>query len=158
MRTTFDGISKVVHFFYFYYLCRPKQELKRIMTNILPIVTLVPVASLAISVVHASRTKKNDNIRKISAVFYTLEIAFSYLWVAGFSIAKQLPYSSVLVFMTLPIAIACCKTMRNSREDAEHLRADITSRTANLLLLFVILLTVGLILGKFLPAPGVFFN
>jgi 1,4-dihydroxy-2-naphthoate octaprenyltransferase len=78
--------------------------------------------------------------------------------VAGFSIAKQLPYSTVLVFMTLPIAIACCKTMRNSREDAEHLRADITSRTANLLLLFVILLTVGLILGKFLPAPGVFFN
>ena len=61
------------------------------MTNILPIVTLVPVASLAISVVHASRTKKNDNIRKISAVIYTLEIAFSYLWVAGFSIAKQLP-------------------------------------------------------------------
>jgi hypothetical protein len=60
--------------------------------------------------------------------------------------------------MTLPIAIACCKTMRNSREDAEHLRADITSRTANLLLQFVILLTVGLILGKFLPAPGVFFN
>ena len=128
------------------------------MTNILPIVTLVPVVTMAISVGHANRTKKNDNLKNISAIIYSMEIAFSYLWVAGFSIAKQLPYSSVLVFMTLPIAIACCKTMRNSREDAEHLRADITSRSANLLLQFVILLTVGLILGKFLPAPGVFFN
>jgi Mn2+/Fe2+ NRAMP family transporter len=128
------------------------------MKNILPILTLVPIVVLAISVVHASRTKKNDNIRKISSVFYTLEIAFSYLWIAGFSLAKQLPYSTVLIFLTLPIAIACCKTMRNSREDAEHLRADITSRTANLLLQFVIMLTVGLILGRFLPEPGVFFN
>ena len=87
-----------------------------------------------------------------------MEIAFSYLWVAGFTFAKVLPYSTVLIFLTLPIAIACCKTMRNSRQDAEHLRADITSRTANLLLQFVILLTVGLILGKFLPEPGVFFK
>jgi Mn2+/Fe2+ NRAMP family transporter len=128
------------------------------MTNILPIVTLVPVVTMAISVGHANRTKKNDNLKNISAVIYSMEIAFSYLWVVGFTFAKVLPYSTVLIFLTLPIAIACCKTMRNSRQDAEHLRADITSRTANLLLQFVILLTVGLILGKFLPEPGVFFK
>jgi hypothetical protein len=48
--------------------------------------------------------------------------------------------------------------MRNSREDAEHLRVDIMSRTATLLLQFVVLLTIGVLVGRFLPAPGVFFN
>ena len=125
------------------------------MTDILPILTL-PIALLAISVVHASKTQKNEEIRRISSILYTIEIAFPYLWVAGFSFAKVL--STVLVFLTVPIAIACTKTMRNSREDAEHLRVDIMSRTATLLLQFVVLLTIGVLVGRFLPAPGVFFN
>ena len=127
------------------------------MIDILPILTL-PIALLSIAVLHASRTQKSVEFRRISSFLYTLEIAVPYLWIAGFSFAKVLPFSTVLVFLTIPIAIACSKTMRNSREDAEHLRADMTPRTANLLLQFVILLTVGVILGKFLPAPGVFFN
>lgn len=127
------------------------------MTDILPILTL-PIALLAISVVHASKTQKNEEIRRISSILYTIEIAFPYLWIAGFSFAKVLPFSTVLVFLTVPIAIACTKTMRNSREDAEHLRVDIMSRTATLLLQFVVLLTIGVLVGRFLPAPGVFFN
>ena len=127
------------------------------MIDILPILTL-PIALLSIAVVHASRTQKNEEIRRISSILYTLELAIPYLWVAGFSIATVLPFSTVIVFLTIPVAIACSKTMRNSREDAEHLRADMTPRTATLLLQFVILLTAGVILGKFLPAPGVFFN
>ena len=143
--------------FFYFIIFAGRNEINDIMTDILPILTL-PIALLAISVVHASKTQKNEEIRRISSILYTIEIAFPYLWVAGFSFAKVLPFSTVLVFLTVPIAIACTKTMRNSREDAEHLRVDIMSRTATLLLQFVVLLTIGVLVGRFLPAPGVFFN
>ena len=45
------------------------------MTDILPILTL-PIALLAISVVHASKTQKNEEIRRISSIFYYYNAIF----------------------------------------------------------------------------------
>jgi 1,4-dihydroxy-2-naphthoate octaprenyltransferase len=75
---------------------------------------------------------------------------FPFVWIAVLSMIGMLPYTTVFIFLTLPIAVACSKTMVNSVEGGVHLIGDIDVRTANLQLLFSLMLTVGLIAGKFI--------
>jgi hypothetical protein len=52
--------------------------------------------------------------------------------------------------MTLPVAIACAQTMKNSVEGGVEMIADLDVRTANLQLMFSLLLTVAFIAARFL--------
>jgi 1,4-dihydroxy-2-naphthoate octaprenyltransferase len=87
---------------------------------------------------------------KVSAWIYGFEMIFPFVWIAVLSMIGMLPYTTVFIFLTLPIAVACSKTMVNSVEGGVHLIGDIDVRTANLQLLFSLMLTVGLIAGKFI--------
>lgn len=86
---------------------------------------------------------------KSSAVLYGFEMIFPFIWVGICSIAGFMPVATVIVFMTLPIAIACAKTMMNSVEGGMHLIADLDVRTANLQLMFSLLLTVAFVIARF---------
>ena len=87
---------------------------------------------------------------KSSAILYGFEMLFPFVWVGVCSIAGFMPIATVIVFMTLPVAIACAQTMKNSVEGGVHMIADLDVRTANLQLMFSLLLTVAFVVARFL--------
>lgn len=87
---------------------------------------------------------------KSSAVLYGFEMLFPFVWVGVCSIAGFMPIATIIVFMTLPVAIACAQTMKNSVEGGAHMIADLDVRTANLQLMFSLLLTVAFVVARFL--------
>ena len=87
---------------------------------------------------------------KSSAILYGFEMLFPFVWIAAFSIAGFMPIWTVIAFMTLPVAIACAQTMKNSVEGGVEMIADLDVRTANLQLMFSLLLTVAFVAARFL--------
>ena len=87
---------------------------------------------------------------KSSAILYGFEMLFPFVWVGVCSIAGFMPIATVIVFMTLPVAIACAQTMKNSVEGGVQMIADLDVRTANLQLMFSLLLTVAFVVARFL--------
>lgn len=103
---------------------------------------ILPVGLIASGITHG----KN----KIAAQSYAFEIMITYLYLAVCSIIGMFPIATVIVFMTLPIAMGCSKTMINSIEGGAHLTKDMGARTANLLHLFAGLLTAAFAVARFL--------
>ena len=87
---------------------------------------------------------------KSSAILYGFEMIFPFVWIGVCSIAGILPVATIIIFMTLPVAIACARTMMNSVEGGSHLIADLDVRTANLQLMFSVLLTIAFVVASFL--------
>ena len=85
---------------------------------------------------------------KSAAVLYGFEVLFPFVWIAICSIAGFMPIATVIAFMTLPIAIGCAQTMKNSVTGGSQMIADLDVRTANLQLLFSILLTVAFVVSR----------
>lgn len=87
---------------------------------------------------------------KSSAALYGFEVIFPYVWVGICSICGFMPLATIIVFMTLPVAIACAQTMKKSVEGGMQMIVDLDVRTANLQLMFSLLLTVAFVVAKFL--------
>lgn len=87
---------------------------------------------------------------KSSAILYGFEMLFPFLWIGVCSIAGFMPIWTVAAFMTLPVAIACAQTMKNSVEGGMQMIADLDVRTANLQLMFSFLLTVAFVVAHFI--------
>ena len=68
---------------------------------------------------------------------------------AAYSYAAEI-MATIMVFLTIPIAIGCSKTIVNSIEGGAHLTKDLGARTANLIHLFSILLSVSFIAAMLL--------
>ena len=86
---------------------------------------------------------------KWAAWLYGFELIFPFVWVGICSMAGILPIHTIVIFMTLPIAMGCAKTMKNSVGQNPMLIADLDVRTANLQMLFSLLLSASLIAAKF---------
>jgi len=87
---------------------------------------------------------------KISAWLYGFEVIFPFIWVGVCSIAGIMPLTTLMIFLTLPVAIGCAKAMKNSISGGAGVIADLDVRTANLQLMFSALLTVAFAVGKFI--------
>ena len=87
---------------------------------------------------------------KASAWIYVCEVLFPFLWVAVCTLAGVLPFATIIMFMALPVAIACAKTMKNSIKGGPVLIADLDVRTANLQLAFSFLLSAAFVIAYFL--------
>jgi 1,4-dihydroxy-2-naphthoate octaprenyltransferase len=103
---------------------------------------ILPVGLIASGITHG----KN----KIAAQSYAFEIMTTYLYLAVCSIIGIFPIATVIVFMTIPIALGCSKTIMNSIEGGAHLTKDLGARTANLLHLFSGLLAVAFAVARFI--------
>lgn len=87
---------------------------------------------------------------RASAWLYGFEVIFPYIWTGVCSIVGIMPLSSIAIFLTLPVAIACAQTMKHSLTAGAGIIADLDMKTANLQMWFSILLTAALIVGKFI--------
>ena len=88
-------------------------------------------------------TKSPEN--NIPAWIYIIRVMAPFPIVALCSFFGILPLSTIIVFMTLPVAIACAKTMKNSIKGGRAMIADLDARTSNLQMLFSVLLVISLV-------------
>ena len=103
------------------------------------LLAIVPVGLIASGITHGKK--------KTAAYFYATEIMSTFVYVAALSFAKIFPMTTIMVFLTIPIAIGCSKTIINSIEGGPHLTKDLGARTANLLHLFSILFATALVVA-----------
>lgn len=83
-----------------------------------------------------------------SVWLFGFEMLFPYIWVAALSMAGLLPLHTVVIFLTLPIAIGNARTMSKSLKAGSEIIADLDVRTANLQLLFSVLLAAAFFAAK----------
>ena len=123
----------------------------------------LPVGLITDGILHSNNTRdmatdKRADIKtmamglgtKASALLYGFEMIFPYIWVGVLSIIGILPTSTVFIFLTLPVAIGCAKTMNSSVTGGTAIIADLDVRTANLQLMFSVILTATLIVARFI--------
>lgn len=123
----------------------------------------LPVGLITDGILHSNNTRdvltdRRAGIRtmamglgsKASAWLYGFEMIFPFIWIGVCSIIGIMPLTTLAIFLTLPIAIACAQTMKHSVDGGAGVIADLDVRTANLQLLFSVLLTIALIVGKFI--------
>ena len=85
-----------------------------------------------------------------SVWLFGFEMLFPYIWVAALSMAGLLPLLTVVIFLTLPIAIGNARTMGKSLRAGSEIIADLDVRTANLQLLFSVLFAAAFFAAKFI--------
>lgn len=88
---------------------------------------------------------------KAAARLYAFEMVFPYIWVGVCSMAGLLPLHTIIIFLTLPIALACASTMKKSvGQETPMLLADLDVRTANLQMMFSVLLSISFVVARFI--------
>ena len=83
-----------------------------------------------------------------SASMYIFEIALPYIALPIFTFGGFYPYSTIIVYLSLPVAIACTKTMKNAIKGGPAMIADLDDRTANLQAIFSVLFSVAFISSR----------
>ena len=123
----------------------------------------LPVGLITDGILHSNNTRdmltdKRAGIKtmamslgnKVSAWLYGFEVIFPFIWIGVCSVIGFMPLTTLAIFLTLPIAIACAQTMKFSLTGGAGVIADLDVRTANLQLLFSLLLTAAFVVGKFI--------
>lgn len=123
----------------------------------------LPVGLITDGILHSNNTRDTLTDRragiktmamglghKASAILYGFEVIFPYVWIGVLSIIGLMPITTIVIFLTLAVAIGCAKTMMHSLEGGSGVIADLDVRTANLQLMFSALLTVAFIVAKFI--------
>ena len=123
----------------------------------------VPVGLITDGILHSNNTRdivpdKRAEIRtmamglgkKVSAWLYSFEVIFPFVWIGVCSIIGLMPIYTVFVFLTLPIALGCSRTMVKAVNSGSDIISDLDVRTANLQLLFSVILSITFIVSKFI--------
>ena len=123
----------------------------------------IPVGLITDGILHSNNTRDmvSDKVAEIrtmamglgtkaSAWVYSFQVLFPYVWIAVCSVAGLVPLTAIIVFLTLPVALGCSRTMMKSISEGAGLIADLDVRTANLQLIFSTLLSLALVADKFI--------
>jgi 1,4-dihydroxy-2-naphthoate octaprenyltransferase len=123
----------------------------------------LPIGLITDGILHSNNTRdaqtdKRAGIRtmamslgsKASALLYGFEVLFPFVWVGMLSIIGFLPLTTIIIFLTLAVAIGCAQTMMKSLNGDMRIIADLDARTANLQLLFSSLMTIAFVIAKFI--------
>ncbi len=123
----------------------------------------LPIGLITDGILHSNNTRdaqtdKRAGIKtmamglgsKASALLYGFEVLFPFVWVGVLSIIGFLPLTTIIIFLTLAVAIGCAQTMMKSLNGDMRIIADLDARTANLQLLFSTLMTIAFVVAKFI--------
>lgn len=118
-----------------------------------------PVGLLVSGITHSSHifdklndsaSECNQGTMKASVWLYGFEMIFPYVWVGVLSMFGILPLHTAVIFLTLVLAISNSKIMMNLLEGGIDMIADLDVRTANLQLVFSVLLTISFLVAGIL--------
>ena len=116
----------------------------------------LPVGLITDGILHCNNTRdvvtdKRAGIRtmamglgsKWAARLYAFEMVFPYVWVGVLSVLGIFPMHTVIVFLTIAVALGCASTMLKSVGQGPTLINDLDVRTANLQMMFSVLLSAS---------------
>ena len=122
----------------------------------------LPVGLITDGILHSNNTRdmvpdKRAEIKtlamglgaKASAVMYSFEVLFPFVWVIVCVAMKLMPWPVLAALVAFPIALGCSKTMLKSPEEGTDLILDLDQRTANLQMVFSLLLSIAFVVSKF---------
>jgi len=126
------------------------------------LVISIPVGFLVTAILHANNTRdithdSQAGIKTVASllglkkakVSYISLIAGAYLAVVIMVVVGILSYWSLLILITLPIALKNIKTIQSCSDSSIEMIADLDVMTAKLHLTFGVLLMLSILLGKF---------
>ena len=123
----------------------------------------LPVGLITDGILHSNNTRdmvpdKRADIKtmamglgtKVSAWLYGFEVIFPFIWIAVCSIIGIMPFYTVFIFLTIPVALGCARTMIKAAKTGSDIIGDLDVRTANLQLMFSLILALTFIVSKFI--------
>lgn len=90
------------------------------------------------------------NSHKFAAYVYSVEMIIPYVWIGLLSMFGVLPISTVLIFLTIPLAIANSRKVKKSVKNKSVIMTELVKRTPYMQIGFLLLLVAGLIIGKYI--------
>ena len=126
--------------------------------EIRPLATLILMVGLMVMALRRSKMTyqmmKNQimmqhSVPTSSALMYIAQISLPYIVLPVFTFGGLYPYTTIFVFLSLPVAIACAKTMKNAIKGGAAMIADLDDRTANLMAIFSVLLSIAFLVSRF---------
>lgn len=85
--------------------------------------------------------------RRFGAALYCFEVLFPYFWIVIICAMGIVPWWCIITFVSLPISIKNTKMMMGYKKGIEAYKY-LDEKTAQLQLIFSILLSIGLLIGK----------
>ena len=121
----------------------------------------LPVGLITDGILHSNNTRdmvpdKRAEIKtlamglgpKASAVMYSFEVLFPFVWIAACVVMKVMPWPALAALVAFPIALGCAKTMLKSPKEGVELILDLDQRTAKLQMVFSLLLSIAFVVSK----------
>ena len=122
----------------------------------------LPVGLITDGILHSNNTRdmvpdKRAEIKtlamglgaKASAVMYSFEVLFPFVWVIVCVAMKLMPWPVLAALVAFPIALGCSKTMMKSPKEGAELILDLDQKTAQLQMVFSLLLSIAFVISKF---------
>ena len=123
----------------------------------------VPVGSITVAILHVNNTRDIETDRRadihtlamltgrpFAAYVYVFEVLMPYAWMVALVLTGFTPWTALLAVLSLPVALKNARTMLAYRQQGLAAIARLDEGTAQLQLLFSLLLTAGLALSLLL--------
>ncbi len=123
----------------------------------------VPVGLITVAILHANNVRDIETDRRagistfamltgrgLGAKLYAFEVLFPFLWLFGLMAFRIEPWWLLIAFAALPVAFGNARTILDYEQGGKESYANLDERTAKLQLMFSLLLTLALVLSKFI--------
>ena len=123
----------------------------------------LPVGLITDGILHSNNTRdmvpdKRAQIKtlamglgaKASAVMYSFEVLFPFVWVVICVAMKAMPWPALAALIAFPIALGCSKTMLKSPKVGAEVILDLDQKTAKLQMVFSLLLSIAFVISRLL--------
>lgn len=110
---------------------------------------IVLLATLPVGLL--SDTALNSNIKpetKWQAYFFNIEMLLPFIWTGVLSMCSLLPVSTIIIFLSIPMAIGYAKRPLDSHAGDKIIVEDLHEKTVYFQITFTILFVVSLIIDK----------
>ena len=122
----------------------------------------LPVGLITDGILHSNNTRdmvhdKRAEIKtlamslgvKASAVMYSFEVLFPFVWVIVCAATRIMPWPVLAALVAFPIALGCSRTMMKSPKEGTDAILYLDQKTAQLQMVFSLLLSIAFVISKF---------
>ena len=123
----------------------------------------VPVGLITVAILHANNVRDIETDqragistfpmltgRRFGVWLYAAEVLVPFLWLVGLMVARVEPWWLGTAFLAMPVAVKNARTILAYKQGGKASYASLDEKTAQLQLLFSLLLILGLILSRLL--------
>ena len=109
-----------------------------------------PMGLVSAGILRAKTARDIHTPSKCSSLMYGLEVFLPFAVVGVCSIIGIMPMHTIILFMTIPVAVALHRTMKRGVREGAGPLVDLDTRTVNFLLVASALLVVAFVAARFI--------